>query len=189
MFIRKTFTTESAIIQGCLKGNRNAQKHLYDHYSGKFLIICRRYIKDRDLAEDVMIEGFMKIFEKLDQYEAKGSFEGWMKRIIVTQSLLTLRKNQKLSMEVNLDYELETSLPQYEFVDMEANELLEMIHELPLGYQTVFNLYAIEGYSHAEISDLLGISENTSKSQLSRARAMLKQKITQLQLKERRING
>jgi len=189
MFFRKTFTTETDIIKGCLKGDRNAQKHLYDQYSGKFLAISRRYIKDRDLAEDVMIEGFMKIFEKLDQYEGKGSFEGWMKRVIVTQALLTLRKNQKLSMEINIEHQLETGLPQYEFVDMEVNELMEMIRELPVGYKTVFNLYAIEGYTHAEISDLLGISENTSKSQLSRARALLKQKITQLQLKERSING
>ncbi|MBD8488120.1 sigma-70 family RNA polymerase sigma factor [Echinicola sp. CAU 1574] len=189
MFIRKTFTTEADIIKGCLQGNRNAQKHLYDQYAGKFLAICRRYIKDRDLAEDVMIEGFMKIFEKLTQYESKGSFEGWMKRIIVTQSLLTLRKNQKLSMEVNLEHHLEAGMPHYEFVDMEANELMEMIQELPVGYKTVFNLYAIEGYSHAEVSDLLGISENTSKSQLSRARALLKEKITQIQSKERSING
>ncbi|WP_215224490.1 RNA polymerase sigma factor [Echinicola shivajiensis] len=189
MFIRKTFTTEADIIKGCLKGNRNAQKQLYDQYAGKFLVICRRYIKDRDMAEDVMIEGFMKIFDKLTQYEHKGSFEGWMKRIMVTQSLLTLRKNQKLSMEVHLEHDLVSSNTQYEFVDLEANELMEMIGELPIGYKTVFNLYAIEGYAHAEISELLGITENTSKSQLSRARALLKQKIAQLQLKERSING
>ncbi|GAB3645437.1 sigma-70 family RNA polymerase sigma factor [Echinicola sediminis] len=189
MFIRKTFTQETDIIKGCLKGDRDAQKHLYDQYAGKFLAICLRYIKDRDLAEDVMIEGFMRIFEKLPQFEGKGSFEGWMKRIIVTQSLLTLRKNKKLSMETHLDQQLEAGLPWQEPADMEANELMEMIQELPVGYKTVFNLYAIEGYSHAEIGDLLGISENTSKSQLSRARALLKQKITLLQLKERSING
>ncbi|WP_186754298.1 RNA polymerase sigma factor [Echinicola salinicaeni] len=189
MFIRKTFTTEADIIKGCLKGNRNAQKHLYDQYAGKFLIICRRYIKDRNMAEDVMIEGFMRIFDKLPQYEHKGSFEGWMKRIIVTQSLLALRKHQKLAMEVHLEHDLIAGNTKYESVDMEADELMEMISELPVGYKTVFNLYAIEGYTHAEISELLGIAENTSKSQLSRARALLKQKIAQLQLKERSING
>lgn len=189
MFIRRTFTTEPDLIKACLQGNHHAQRRLYEQYAGKFLAICRRYIKDHDTAEDVMIEGFMKIFDKLPQYEAKGSFEGWMKRIMVTQALITLRKHQKLLMEVNLENHLDQGAPQYEFVDMEVSELMDMIHALPVGYRTVFNLYAIEGYAHAEIGDLLGISENTSKSQLSRARSLLKQKIAEQQLKERSING
>ncbi len=172
-----------------MQGNRKAQQHLYEQYSGKFLVICRRYIKDHDLSEDVMIESFMKIFEKLSQYESKGSFEGWMKRIVVTQALLTLRKNQKLAMEVNLEGQAESSLPQYEASHLEVEELMGMIHSLPIGYKTVFNLYAIEGYSHAEIGELLGISPATSKSQLSRARALLKDRISLLNQKERSING
>lgn len=189
MFVRRNFTKEEDIIQGCLKGERKAQQALYDIYSGKFLAICIRYIKDRDLAEDVMIEGFMKIFEKLPQFEAKGSFEGWMKRVMVTHSLLTLRKNKNLMMEINLDDQNEGSGLQYEFTEMEAKELMELIKELPVGYRTVFNLYAIEGYSHAEIGKLLEISENTSKSQLSRARNMLKHKIANQSLNERSNNG
>jgi RNA polymerase sigma-70 factor (ECF subfamily) len=189
MLFSKTFTTESDIIKGCLKGERKAQQHLYEVYSKKFLAICLRYVKDKDLAEDVMIEGFMKIYEKLPQFEAKGSFEGWMKRIIVTQSLLTLRNNRNLSMEVNIESQLEVSSAAYEINHLEAAELLELVHELPVGYRTVFNLYAIEGYSHAEIADLLGITESTSKSQLNRARNTLKQKIADQQIKERRING
>lgn len=189
MLFRKTFTTESDIIKGCLKGERKAQQHLYESYSKKFLAICMRYVKDRDFAEDVMIEGFMKIFEKMPQFEGKGSFEGWMKRIIVTQSLLTLRNNRNLSMEVNMESHLETMDSAYELNHLEAAELMDLVQELPVGYRTVFNLYAIEGYSHSEIADLLGIKESTSKSQLNRARNTLKQKIADQQIKERRING
>ncbi|MBW3467233.1 RNA polymerase sigma factor [Arthrospiribacter ruber] len=189
MLFKKTFTTERDLLKGCLKGERKAQQQLYEQYSGKFLAICIRYVKDRDLAEDVMIEGFMKIFEKLTQFEEKGSFEGWMKRIIVTQSLLTLRNNKNLNMEVTMDSTLQVSDAIYELTHLETSELLELIKELPVGYRTVFNLYAIEGYSHAEIADLLGITESTSKSQLNRARNVLKQKIADQQIKERRING
>lgn len=131
----------------------------------------------------------MKIFEKLPQYEAKGSFEGWMKRIIVTQSLLTLRNNKNLNMEINAESHLETAGSSYELNHLEAADLMELIKDLPVGYRTVFNLYAIEGYSHSEIGDLLGITESTSKSQLNRARNVLKQKIADQQIKERRING
>lgn len=189
MFTKKTFKNESEIIEGCLKGERKAQQHLYETYSRKFFAICLRYIKDRDLAEDVMIESFMKIFEKLNQFESKGSFEGWMKRIIVTQALLTLRNNKNLNMEVNMENVSDLSNHQYELNHLEADELMDLVEDLPTGYRTVFNLYAIEGYSHAEIGDLLGITESTSKSQLNRGRNLLKQKIASQQLKERRING
>jgi RNA polymerase sigma factor (sigma-70 family) len=189
MLFRKTFTTEQELIKGCLKNERIAQELLYKSYSGKFLSICLRYVKDRDLAEDVMIEGFMKIFEKLPQFEGMGSFEGWMKRIIVTQSLLTLRSQKKLNMEVHVDSPIEGTSDGYELNHLEAEDLISLIHELPLGYRTVFNLYAIEGYSHSEIGDLLGITVSTSKSQLNRARNLLKQKIADQEKKERSING
>ncbi|EKB49848.1 RNA polymerase sigma factor [Cecembia lonarensis] len=190
MLFRKTFTTEQEIIKGCLKNERKAQEQLYKTYSKKFLAICIRYVKDKNLAEDVMIEGFMKIFDKLSQFEGKGSFEGWMKRIIVTQALLTLRKQKNLNMEVlQAESHLEPSQTTYEFDHLEADDLMLLIKELPVGYRTVFNLYAIEGYSHAEIGDLLGITESTSKSQLNRARNVLKQQIADIQTKERRING
>ncbi|EAZ80878.1 RNA polymerase sigma factor [Algoriphagus machipongonensis] len=189
MFSRTNFSTETGIIQGCLKGDRSAQRHLYDTYSGKFLAICIRYLKDREHAEDVMIEGFMKIFEKLSQYQHKGSFEGWMKRIIVTQALMTLRSNRHLMMEVNMENESQFEDQNYELTHLETQELLEMVKSLPVGYRTVFNLYAIEGYSHQEIADLLGISVSTSKSQLNRARNVLKEKIASLTPNERRNNG
>ncbi len=189
MHITKSFTGENDLIKGCLKGDRKAQRQLYDQYSGNFLSICIRYVKDRDLAEDVMIEGFMIIFENLSQFEKKGSFEGWMKRIIVNQSLLTLRKNKKLAMEIDLDHHEELTAANGEFDHFETEELLKMVAALPVGYRTVFNLYAIEGYSHHEIHEMLDISENTSKSQLSRARALLKNKLVQHQINERRSNG
>lgn len=190
MLFRKTFTTEEDIIKGCLKNERKAQELLYKSYSKKFLAICIRYVKDKELAEDVMIEGFMKVFEKLGQFEGKGSFEGWMKRIIVTQALLTLRKQKSLNMEVlQVESHLEPINTTYQLDHLETDDLMALIKELPVGYRTVFNLYAIEGYSHAEIGDLLGITESTSKSQLNRARNVLKQKIADIQTKERRING
>ncbi len=189
MSIRRNFTTESEMISGCISGDRKAQQHLYDQYCGRFLAICLRYIKDRDLAEDVMIEGFMKIFEKLHQFEERGSLEGWMKKLMVREALMALRKNKNLMLEVALDIQEEIQGHHYEIRNMEAEELMEMIHALPLGYRTVFNLYALEGYSHAEIGDLLGISESTSKSQLSRARALLKQRLAQQQLNEKSTHG
>ena len=189
MFIRRNFTTEAEVIKGCISGDRKAQQHLYDQYCGRFLALCLRYIKDRDLAEDVMIEGFMRIFEKLAQFEEKGSFEGWMKKLMVREALMSLRKNKNMLLEVSLDTREEIQGPHYEVKDMEVGELMDMIHQLPLGYRTVFNLYAIEGYSHTEIGELLGISENTSKSQLSRARGLLKQKLAHQQLNERSTHG
>lgn len=188
MFIRSNFT-EAEIIKGCLKGDRKAQQHLYEHFSGKFLAICLRYIKDRDMAEDAMIEGFMRIFQKLSQYEGKGSFEGWMKRVIVTEALTALRKNKNLAMEVAMDVQEEVLGYHDGHNGLEAAELMELIKALPLGYRTVFNLYAIEGYAHAEIGELLGISESTSKSQLNRARNLLKQKLAVQQLNEGKTNG
>ncbi|MDF2157202.1 sigma-70 family RNA polymerase sigma factor [Algoriphagus sp. CAU 1675] len=189
MFSRTNFSTETGLIKACLKGDRSAQRHLYDCYSGKFLAICIRYLKDREHAEDVMIEGFMKIFEKLPQFQAKGSFEGWMKRIIVTQALMTLRSHRHLMMEVNTEDEAMYADQHYELSHLETADLMDMVESLPVGYRTVFNLYAIEGYSHQEIAELLGITESTSKSQLNRARNSLKDKIATQQLKERRING
>lgn len=180
MYSRLPFSSEEGLLQGCLAGDRRAQRQLYETYSGKFLAICLRYLKDREQAEDVMIQSFMKIFEKLPQFQAKGSFEGWMKRIVVTQSLMALRSSPQLT--VSLDEASNTFDGPEEMTHLEAAELMALVQNLPLGYRTVFNLYAIEGYSHQEIGELLGISESGSKSQLNRARGALKEKIASLQL-------
>ncbi|MCC5936297.1 MAG: RNA polymerase sigma factor [Lunatimonas sp.] len=183
MFVRKIYS-EADLIKKCLGGDRKAQRTLYELYSGKFLAVCRRYVKDSGSAEDIMIEGFMKIFEHLPQYRATGSFEGWMRKIMVTQSLLHIRNNRALQLEVPLD-EGENGGYIESTENLESEDLLRLIDELPLGYRMVFNLYAIEGYSHKEIQELLGISESTSKSQLSRARATLRDRLKAAYEKEK----
>jgi len=128
-----------------------------------------------------MIDGFMKVFEKINQFREDGSFEGWIRRIMVTESLMFLRRNRQWRQEVAVD-EISDE-PDYEWADtaIHENDLLRMVNQLPDGYRTVFNLYAIEGYSHAEIAEMLGISEGTSKSQLSRARTLLQANLKKLE--------
>lgn len=174
------FTTESQLVKALRKGEARAQKVVYDRYSAKMLAICVRYVSNRADAEDIMIDGFMRIYEKIGQFREDGSFEGWMRRIMVTESLMFLRRTKSLRQEVPLD-ELTTE-PNCQWVNdnVGAETLLRLIGQLPDGYRTIFNLYAIEGYSHVEIAGMLGISEGTSKSQLSRARAILQQGVKKI---------
>jgi len=132
-------------------------------------------------AEDVLVMAFAKVFEKIDQFKAEGSFEGWVRKIVVNESLSYLRKNK--SMYVETEIETVDKRPDFRLLEnhLEADDLLKMVGDLPAGYRMVFNLYAIDGYSHKEIAEQLGISENTSKSQLSRARAWLQKKLTVLE--------
>jgi RNA polymerase sigma factor (sigma-70 family) len=164
---------EEDLIQGCLKGNRTSQKQLYEIYSSKMYALCYRYVKDSMQAQDILVTAFMKVFEKIGQFKNEGSFEGWIRRIMVNESLSYLRKQR--AMYVETDLEQADREPDYENLSdhLEAEDLLRMISELPAGYRIVFNMYAIDGYSHKEIAEHLGISENTSKSQLSRARVFL----------------
>lgn len=169
---------EQELIQGCRRRDRAAQKRLYDTFSPKMYTLCCRYIKDSMVAEDVLVTAFTKILDKIDQYKNEGSFEGWIRRVVVNEALTWLRRNRNMYLELELeaaDYE-----PDYKSLGdhLEAEDLMTMINELPSGYRIVFNLYAIDGYSHKEIADQLGISENTSKSQLSRARAYLQKILT-----------
>jgi RNA polymerase sigma factor (sigma-70 family) len=168
---------ELVLIESCKKGDSKAQKIVYDRFSGKMLGLCRRYINDVSEAEGVMVTGFLKVFDKIDQFAGNGSFEGWIRRIMVNEALLYLRRHKNMYLEVDIEYA--ESTPNYAMaaVNLEVNELLNMVNELPVGYRTVFNLYAIEGYSHREIATRLEISENTSKSQLSRARALLQKQV------------
>ena len=176
LVIKKSSTTES-LIKGCRKGQRQAQREVYEKLSPKMLGLCRRYIKDGSEAESVMITGFLKVFDKIDQFSGEGSFEGWIRRIMVNESLLYLRKNKGMYIEVDIEYaDLE---PNYDLAsaNLQTEDLLKLVNSLPVGYRTVFNMFAIEGYSHQEIANKLQISENTSKSQLSRARKMLQKQI------------
>jgi len=178
--ILSLFSTEYKLAQALKQGDIKAQNHLYDRYSGLMLGICLRYMGDKMAAEDVMIKGFMKILDKIDQFNFQGSFEGWIKRIIVNEALMKIRSLK--SLEVAIDNLSDTLFETKPSSELEATDLLNMINQLPLGYKTVFNLYAIEGYSHAEVAKKLGISEGTSKSQLSRARALLQNQLSTLEI-------
>ena len=165
--------SEAELINGCLKRDRTAQKRLYDTFSSKMYALCCRYVKDSMEAEDVLVTAFTKILDRIDQYKGEGSFEGWIRRVVVNEALTWLRRNR--SMYVETELEAADREPDYQRLEdhLQAEDLLNMIQELPSGYRIVFNLYAIDGYSHKEIAEQLSISENTSKSQLSRARVHL----------------
>ena len=168
---------ETELIDGCLRQNRQAQQSLYQRYAGKMYSLCCRYVKDRMEAEDVLVMSFTKIFERIGQYKGDGSFEGWIRRVVVNESLTYLRKHKNMYLET--DIEEAAFEPDYQRLEneLEADDLLKLIESLPIGYRTVFNMYAIDGYTHQEIAVQLGISENTSKSQLSRARAFLQKRL------------
>lgn len=175
------FTTETQLIAALKRGESRAHKVVYERFAGKMLAVCTRYCANRADAEEVMLDGFMRVFEKIEQFREDGSFEGWIRRVMVTESLMFLRKAKQWRHEIPIeDVVVE---PNYEWADTAVNEddLLRLVNQLPDGYRTVFNLYAIEGYAHAEIADMLGISEGTSKSQLSRARVMLQANLKKME--------
>ncbi len=174
---------ENQIIEGCKKGKRNSYNMLYQRYAPLMLGICYRYSKTRDEAEDVLQEGFIKVFQKINTYEGRGSFEGWMKRIMINTAINNYKANSKhyyhedvdkdslnlKSDDENLPFQLENGL--------KKESIIKLIQELPSGYQMVFNLYVIDGLTHQEIADELEFSINTSKSQLSKARKWLRKKL------------
>ncbi|MBO7644558.1 MAG: RNA polymerase sigma factor [Bacteroidales bacterium] len=165
-------------IEKAKQGDRRAQKAIYDALSGKMFAVCLRYMSDRQSAEDVLQEGFVSLFAKLDTYSGDGSFEGWARKIFVNAALMSLRKNDVLKESTDVDTAWNVSSEAPSAVQQIGyKELSKMISELPAGFRTVFNMYVVEGYSHAEIAASLGISETTSRSQLLRARAMLQSKI------------
>jgi len=176
------YLSESQLVVALQRGEARAQKITYERYATKMMAVCLRYVANQADAEDVLIEAFMRVFDRINQYRNEGSFEGWVRRIMVTESLMFLRKNKSLRQEIPLDNVMEE--PDYQWADenLQTDDLLRLVAQLPDGYRTVFNLYAVEGYSHAEIAALTGISEGTSKSQLSRARALLQQKVRTLEV-------
>jgi RNA polymerase sigma factor (sigma-70 family) len=157
--------TEAQLIQACKEEDRRAQKLLYDRYSPGMMGVCRRYIKHLEDAEDVLVEAFFKVLTNIHQYKGNGSFEGWIRRIVVNQSLMFLRKRHNFSMTVEIS-NIPLSAPASIASELAADDILNLLSQLPTGYRTVFNLYVLEGYKHREIADMLGISINTSKSQL-----------------------
>lgn len=175
--------TEEEIIEGCRRQDRKAQQTLYERYAPKMFGVSRRYVKNSEDAEDVLVEGLFKVMTKIDQYHGQGSFEGWIRRIIVNESLMFLRKqhNFKMTVEVsNIEIKSQHTVEDR----LAAEDILKLLEKLPTGYRTVFNLYVLEGYKHREIGEMLGISINTSKSQL-----ILAKKRMQRLIKQNRIQG
>lgn len=177
--IQLTAPSHRQLIEGCINGNGAYQKLLYDTYVSTMFSICLRYAKDYHQAEDIVQEGFIKVFNKIDQYRYAGSFEGWMKRIFIHTSIEALRKKDRLFELLPNDQSSQTISDDDILSDLATQDLLKCIQQLPIGYRTVFNLYAIEGFTHQEVGELLNISEGTSKSQLSRARTTLQKIILQ----------
>lgn len=168
--------TEEAILQGCIQNRPAAQKELYLRYSTKMLAVCYRYAHNREDAEDMLQEGLIKVFQQIHTFENRGALEGWIRRIVVHTCINILKKNKKFNESVDIIHATtvqvkEDSIPSI----IQAKQVVECIRLLPIGYRTVLNLYAIEGFSHREIGEMLDIEESTSRSQYTRAKAMLEE--------------
>lgn len=166
--------TEQSILAGCLQNDPVAQRELYNRYSPKMLSVCYRFAQSREDAEDMLQEGFIRIFTQIHTFQNKGAFEGWIRRIIVHTCINFLKKYKKFNDSIDLGYAeylqvKEETVPSI----MQAKQVVECIRLLPVGYKTVLNLYAIEGYNHKEIAEMLDIEESTSRSQYTRAKTML----------------
>ncbi|MCK9304784.1 MAG: sigma-70 family RNA polymerase sigma factor [Bacteroidales bacterium] len=170
---------EAELLESCVKQDRRAQKTLYEFYAPRMLTLCIRYIGDRERARDILHDGFITVFEKIGSYNGSGSFEGWMRRIFVNTALMALRKGDILKYSEELvTAEREITGEQSVLENINSRELLRLISSMPAGFRAVFNMYAIEGYSHQEIAKQMKISEGSSRSQLSRARAWLQERLT-----------
>ena len=167
-------TSEQKLIRELQGKNPRYQKLLFEQYASKMLGVCTRYFNDINEAQDALMEGFVKVFSNIDKFRSEGSFEGWIRRIMVNTSLNLHRKNLKHYYHVNID-DTQDRIEDYRqsYDHLQVEDMLKMIHSLPAGYRLVFNLFEIEGFSHKEIANQLGISENTSKSQLRKARLKL----------------
>jgi RNA polymerase sigma factor (sigma-70 family) len=173
--------SELDLVKGCLRENQHCQAEVFRRYAGKMLTVCLRYARHRMEAEDILQDAFIKIFDNIGQFESKGSLEGWIRRIVVNTALKKYQqksfKDEIIGIAEGYDLSLEPSI----YADLHEEELLNLIAQLPDGYRVVFNLYAIEGYSHHEIAEMMDIEESTSRTQLLKARKMLQQRIVDLQ--------
>ena len=162
------------LVKECIREIPAAQRQLYDHFAETMLGVCYRYTKSMDDAEDVLQDGFVKVFRNLGQYKYEGELGGWIRRIMVTTALNFLKKNSRYNHEFSFDNEnLHPVADDNPEIKMTGKELADLVRQLPIGYQTIFNLHAVEGFSHVEIGKMLGINEGTSRSQYARARALL----------------
>ena len=164
---------EKQLIKACIKNDSKAQRLLYEKYDARFFAVCKRYFTDIQQAEDALVKGFLKIFQNLENYSFEGSFEGWMRRIMINECLMELRKNKVFHLNVD-DYSSSISSNQEASQQIEEDDVMKLLDYLPEGCRLVFTLYVIEGYKHKEIAESLGITEGTSKSQLNLAKTKLK---------------
>lgn len=165
------------ILKGCLSGDRLSQEHLYKMFSSRMFGLCLQYSDNYDDARDILQEGFIKVFTKLRQYDGRGSFEGWIRRIMINTALEKYRSQTRLYPLNDRDVKGQDVLQEDVLDNLAARDLVRLMQQLPPRYRMVFNLYAIEGYSHREVSEIMGISVGTSKSNLSRARQILREKV------------
>jgi len=169
------------LLEGCKAGNRKMQEALYRQTAPKMLVVCMRYAKDKMEAEDVLQMGYIKIFQKINEYRGDGAFEGWIRKVMVNTAIESYRKNLRTMNVVPIEDAYDQPSTGFDFSRLGMQDLLKVIQKLADGYRVVFNMYIIEGYSHKEIAETLGISEGASKSQLSRARAILKEEIIKME--------
>lgn len=176
MKVIQLFKNEARLIQRAAQNDREAQQYLYERHSGKMLSVCRQYVKDLHHAEEVMLNGFFKVFKHLKDYRNEGSFEGWIRRIMIREAISFLRSQKKVEFE-DEGIERSTAVSDSLTAELDAAHIQALIDALPEGYRMIFVLYAIDGYKHSEIAKMLQISEGTSKSQLFKARKMLQEKL------------
>ena len=168
---------EKELIKACIKNDSKAQRLLYEKYDARFFAVCKRYFTDVQQAEDALVKGFLKIFKNLINYSFEGSFEGWMRRIMINECLMELRKNKIFHLNVD-DYSTTISSNQEASQQIEEDDVMKLLNYLPDGCRLVFTLFVIEGYKHKEIAENLGITEGTSKSQLNLAKTKLKEMLS-----------
>lgn len=173
--------TEKELIKGCIQEDTHCQRALFERYAGKMMAVCLRYARHRLEAEDILQESFVKVFDKLEKFQFKGSFEGWVRRIVINTALKNNQRKSYSNEKIGIEHFPEKAQEPIAFASLGEQDLLKMIAQLPEGYRAVFNLYAIEGYSHKEISEMLNIKESTSRSQLVKARKMLQALLEKLQ--------
>ncbi len=180
---------ESDLLRGCMEGNRRMQEELYRRFSPRMYAVCLRYAGNAEEAEDILQEGFIKVFKKMDSFRSEGSFEGWVRRIFVNTAIEHFRRKRYL-MPVT-EKEENTIEGKYTSVldELAEKDILALVQELSPGYRTVFNMYVVEGYTHKEIADILNISEGTSKSQLSRAKVILQDMVRTFIDKQRGVRS
>ena len=186
--LERDMKEDTPLVNACLKGDPRAQKALFEMFAAKMFAVCLRYMNNHDEAQDALQDGFIKVFSKLNDFKHEGVLEGWIRRIIVNTCLDAIRKNAKTKYDIPIDdvsYKLDYT--DYGMQELEVEELMKIVQSMPNGYRVVFNLYAIEGFSHKEIGDKLGINENTSKSQYLRARAFLRERIEKIEWTEKAI--